>query len=74
MRLIAARSEVAAPDALPQGFHPPLLAWAAFSALVSSLLLFVVYYITFLRVVNAKIHEKEARSLIRASFMLLLGQ
>ena len=74
MRLIAARSEVAAPDALPRGFHSPPLAWTAFSALVSSLLLFVVYYITFLKVVNAKIHEKEARSSIRASFMLLLGQ
>ena len=55
MRLIAARSEVAAPDALPRGFHSPPLAWAAFSALVSSSLLFVVYYITFLWVVNAEI-------------------
>ena len=74
MRLVAARSEVAAPDALPRGFHSPPLAWAALPVLVSSSLLFVVYYITFSRVVNAKIHEKEARSLIRASFMLLLGQ
>ena len=57
MRLVAARSEVAAPDALPQGSHSPPLAWTAFPALVSSLLLFVVYYITFLWVVNDEIHK-----------------
>ena len=58
MRLIAARSEVAAPDALPQGLHSPPLAQAAGLTLVSSLLLFVVYYITFLWVVNAEITKK----------------
>lgn len=36
MRLLAARSEVAAPWALPRGSHSPPLAWAAKMALVSS--------------------------------------
>lgn len=36
MQLLAARSEVAAPWALPQGSHSPPLAWAAKMALVSS--------------------------------------
>ena len=57
MRLVAARSEVAAPDARPQGFHCPPLAQAASPSLVSSLHLSEVYYITFFEVVNAGMPE-----------------
>lgn len=60
MRLLAARSEVAAPWALPQGSHSPPLAWAAKMALVSSSLLFWWYYITFSILVNAEILKKRA--------------
>ena len=37
VRLAAARSEVAAPDTVPQGFHSPLLAEGRHPTLVSSL-------------------------------------
>ena len=53
MRLVAARSEVAALGAVPRGFHSPPLALGRAMALVSSSLLFKSYYSTFLGLVNA---------------------
>ena len=52
MRLLAARSEVAASGAMPQGFHSPPLAWAAVLTLVSSLHFSMVHYNTISRLVN----------------------
>ncbi|WP_300747355.1 hypothetical protein, partial [uncultured Bilophila sp.] len=58
MRLVAARSEVAAPDAHAAGLALSPARLGRVSALVSSLHLLTVYYITFLWVVNEEIAEK----------------
>jgi len=53
VRLVTARSEVAAPGAVPRGSHSPPLALGRAMTLVSSSLLFRSYYSTFLGLVNA---------------------
>lgn len=71
MRLAAACSEVAAPDAPPQGFHHPPLAMGRFPALVSSSPLssgIISCFGGLSMLKSRKPAKKETRTAVRVSF------